>query len=246
MTNVLFESNRVLQAVGPAMRTKFAPRFQPVEIMRGEVLHNTGDDAEWVHFPQRGLVALLCETTAGEGVQASVIGPEGAVGAFEACGSRKLLSTAVVRVPGIAVRISAAFYRELFASCPELRTAVHKHMEVLLAEARQFVVCNALHSVESRLARAILDALDKSHLATILPVTQESLAQALGAQRTTVASQISRLQREGLIRSSRGAIEAVDRERLEKLACSCRPTLAYAREAIYAGASPACDELLTA
>lgn len=246
MTNVLFESNRLLQAIGASLRHQFAPRFQPIEMERGDVLCNTGEDADWVYFPQRGLVAILSETTAGESVESGMIGPDGALGLFEACGSRRLLSTGVVRVPGIAVRMSAASYRELFASCPELRTAVHKHMEVLIAEARQFAVCNALHSVESRLARAILDALDKSRLTTILPITQESLAQALGAQRTTIASQISRMQRLGLIRTSRGAIEAVSREKLEKTACSCRETLEYARQEIHAFRGPTCDALLSA
>jgi CRP-like cAMP-binding protein len=246
LANILFESNRLLKSIGASARHQFAPRLQPIEMDRGDVIHHTGDDVEWVYFPQKGLVALLSETTAGESVESGLIGPDGAVGIFEACGSRKLLSTAVVRVPCIAVRVSAASYRELFASCPGLRTAVHRHVEILMAEGRQFVICNALHSVEARLARAILDALDKSRLTTILPVTQDSLAQALGAQRTTIAAQISSLQRRGVIRSGRGAIEIPDREKLEQLACSCRETLEYARQAIYAPEQPACDELLTA
>ena len=246
MTNVLFESNWLLKSVGMPVRHQFAQQFQPVEMQRGNALYNTGDDVEWVYFPQRGLVALMSETTEGESVESGLVGPDGAIGIFEACGSRKFLSTAVVRVPGIAVRVSATSYRDLFASCPELRTAVHRHVEILTAEGRQFVVCNALHSVESRLARAILDAMDKCRLTTVLPMTQDALAQALGAQRTTVASQISSLQRRGIIRSSRGAIEVPNREMLEKLACSCRESLEYARQAIFAIDKPACDELLTA
>lgn len=246
MTNFLFESNRLLKSVGASVRHQFAPRFQPVGMTRGDVLHNNGDNVEWVYFPQGGLVALLSETTAGESVECGMVGPEGALGLFEACGSRKLLSTAIVRVPGVALRISASSYRDLFAACPGLRSEVHRHIEILMAENRQFVICNALHDIESRLVRAILDALDKSRLTTILPITQDSLAQAVGAQRTTVASQISGLQRRGLIRSSRGAIEISDREGLEKLVCSCRETLNYARQVIYAAELPACDELLTA
>ena len=246
MTSSIFESNRLLQAVSLAVRARFAPRFQIVEMARGSFLHHTGEAVEWVYFPQRGLVAILSETTAGETVESGMIGPDGALGLFEACGSRKLMSTAVVRVSGIAARISASSYRELFSACPNLRTAVHKNIEVLMVEARQFVVCNALHSVEARLARAILDALDKSRLKTLLPITQESLAQTLGAQRTTIASQISKLQRKGLIRSGRGTIEVVDRLKLEQTACSCRETVEYARMTIQGFQEPACEAMLSA
>lgn len=67
----------------------------------------------------------------------------------------------------------------------------------------------------------------------MLPLTQESLAQMLGAQRTSVSACIAKLQREGLIRTSRRSIEVFDVERLERIACDCRESLAMAKGEIW-------------
>lgn len=175
------ESNVLLRSLEPASKARFAQRFQKFELVRGDVLHNLGDEVEWVHFPRHGLVAVMAETVAGESVESGMVGREGALGIFEACGTGQLFTRAVVQVGGEALRLPAASYRELFLESASLRTAVHKYVEFLLLEARQFVLCNALHTVESRLCRAILDTLERSGLDRALPVTQESLAQMLGA-----------------------------------------------------------------
>jgi hypothetical protein len=119
---------------------------------------------------------------------------------------------------------------------------VHKYVEFLLMESRQFVLCNALHTVESRLCRSILDALERSGLERALPVTQESLAQMLGAQRTTIAACVSKLYRDGVLKGGRGTLEILDRPGLERLACSCRETMRYARGELQASYDLACEE----
>lgn len=235
------ESNVLLRTLEPSAKARFAERFQKFDLVRGQVMHNLGDEVEWVHFPRNGLVAVMAETVAGESVESGMVGREGALGIFEACGSGQLFTRAVVQVSGEAQRLSAASYRELFAESASLRTAVHKYVEFLLLEARQFVLCNALHTVESRLCRSILDALERSGLERALPVTQESLAQMLGAQRTTIAACMSKLYREGVIKGGRGSLEILDRAGLERSCCSCRETLRYARGELQASERLSCE-----
>jgi CRP-like cAMP-binding protein len=219
-----------LSAVDSAAQAKAAACSQPVELRRGETLHSVGQAVEWVYFPLSGLVGIHSETLAGESVQTGMVGCDGAVGLAEALGSGQYLSRGVVQIPGFAMRMGAANFRLLVETSRSFRSAAERHLEMVLIETRQFVACNALHPVEGRLSRSILDALDRSCLNQILPVTQETLAQMLGAQRTTVAASLSKLQRAGLIRNGRRAIEVLDPARLERLACSCRKTLQFARE----------------
>jgi CRP-like cAMP-binding protein len=240
----VFEANGLLQAVIGGDRERFVSRLQLIELVRGQTLHAVGDPLDWVYFPVCGLVSVLSETVAGEAGGAGIIGRDGAVGIFEACGSQRLFSTAMVRIAGEAIRMSAATYREMFTASAELRTAVHKSMEILLMEARQFVICNALHSVEARLARSILEALRKGSVGPELPLTQVNFAEMLGAQRTTIASCMSKLQRRKIIRSGRGAIEVLDRARLEQAACSCYETMEYARAAIQSSGVTSCEAAL--
>ncbi|HYE42665.1 MAG TPA: Crp/Fnr family transcriptional regulator [Caulobacteraceae bacterium] len=233
--------NMVLRAVEPANWRRYGPRFERVKLTKSQSLQETGDEVEWVYFPETGLIGLAAETSGGESAQCTTVGRDGAVGVFEACGSRRAFYRAIVQVPGEAWRVRAGAYRELFDQSPGLRTAVHKLVEVLLAESRQYVACNALHSLQSRLARLLVDVQEKAACGLSLPLTQDALAQMLGVQRTSVALAIASLEKNGVLRRSRGAVGIVDRTALEREACSCWGSLTFAREEIYASFESSCD-----
>jgi CRP-like cAMP-binding protein len=233
-------SNLILDQLEPETAARFAAHLEPVALEKGAVLHEVGDIVDSVWFPQSGLICVASETLDGESVAGSMIGWDGAYGAFEACGSRKNFCRAHVQVPGRARRIKAAAYREMFEASPALRTGVHKLVEALMVEARQFVACNALHPVDRRLSRVLLEIGDRSRAGNVLPLTQEALSHMLGVQRTTVALSIAELQKAGALRSGRGAVEIVDQARLERLACTCRRTIAYAHGEIYAAEDAVC------
>jgi DNA-binding transcriptional MocR family regulator len=84
--------------------------------------------------------------------------------------------------------------------------------------------CNALHPVEARMARWLLQLRDRiDH--DILPLTQQALSQILGVRRTTVTLLMRNLRARGAIRSDqRGRIE-IDRLRLAAAACECHDTM---------------------
>jgi CRP-like cAMP-binding protein len=241
-----FDDNQLLRSIEPAVRVRFAGRLQIVELARDEILYSQGSTLDRVFFPFSGLVGIQAETADGEAVESAIVGREGAIGAFEACGSRMFFAEAMAQIPGQAARLPAAAYRELFEESASLRTAVHRYMEQLMSETRQFVVCNSLHAVEARLARILLESIDKSGLDGTLPLTHSALARMLGAQRTTVALIVSKLQRDGVLTGRRGTITIADRGALEQAACSCRATLQYARMAIAAAREPACEEVIAA
>jgi CRP-like cAMP-binding protein len=239
--SIIATSNVLLRRLEPAVLARFRERLHMVDLTRGEVLQEAGDEVAWVYFPESGLISLASETLAGESVSGEVVGSDGALGVFEACGSRRTFARAVVQIPGTAWRARAATYREMFDQSASLREAVHKHVEVLLVESRQLMACNAIHTVESRLARTVLDSVDRSGCGPLLPLTQEALAQMLGVQRSTVTLCAAALQRARLIRTVRGAIEVLDRPGLEKAACTCRGTIAFARDEIHASLADVCE-----
>jgi len=233
--------NLILRSIEPAVRGRFERRFERIALAKGQVVQETGDEVDWVYFPESGLIGMAAETSGGESAQCTAVGFEGAVGVFEACGSRRAFYRAAVQVPGEAWRARASTYRDLFDQSDGLRTAVHKMVEQLLAESRQYVACNALHSLQSRLARLLADIQDKSLCGDTLPLTQDALAQMLGVQRTSVALAVASLQRAGVVRRGRGALEIADRGGLEREACSCRDALTFIRDEIYRSFDQACE-----
>jgi CRP-like cAMP-binding protein len=233
--------NALIASIEPDVWAEYEGHFTSVDLAKGATLQQPGEEVEQVQFPTTAVIVLGIETVAGESVNVALLGHEGAVGVFEACGSRMIYSLATVQFGGILFQTPAATYRALYDSSTSLRTAIHKYVEILTVEARQYVACNALHGVENRLARTLLDAADKFG-STRLPITQVALAQLLGVQRTTVAAAISGLQRSGQIRSGRGGgLEILDVPRLEVSACSCRESLAFARRDIQSRDVDSCE-----
>ena len=232
--------NWLLSAIEPENRVDFGPRIVPVELRRGEELHSPSDAVEFVYFPDGALIGVLSETLSGETVVTGLIGFDAALGVFEACGSRKAHMRGLVLVGGAAYRMRASDYRGLYDSSPGLRTAVHKHVEVLLAETRQSVGCNAIHPVEGRLARTLLEANERCDGDNVVALTQEALAQMLGVQRTTIAVAMSALQKQSILRTGRGAVE-LNPDALEKTACSCREILQMLKFEIRTTRAESCD-----
>ena len=152
-------ANWVIGSLEPELRADLAGDLLQVELHRGQVLQTEGDAIEQVYFPTGAVIGLFSTLPTGEVIQTAMVGWDGALGVFEACGSRRATCRAWVQVPGRSWRMRADVYRRAFERSNALREHVHKYVELLLMEARQYVACNALHSVEARLSRSILEAL---------------------------------------------------------------------------------------
>ena len=233
--------NGILTQIEPAVALKAGKRLEPINLERGHVLQEPGSHVEWVWFPESALICVAAENVDGESVSGGMIGREGAFGAFEACGSRLSYARAAVQIGGKVWKVRASDYRELFDQSSNLRVAIHKYVETLLVEARQLIACTAIHRVETRLCRVLLDAAARSHQGLRLTLTQEELAHMLGVQRSTIAVASSALQRNGLIQNSRGSIEILDPQRLQAAACSCRQTISFAQQEIVDTPTRACE-----
>jgi hypothetical protein len=94
------------------------------------------------------------------------------------------------------------------------------YAQALFGFVAQSTACNAIHSVEQRLARWLLMARDRMG-SDEFPLTQEFAAMMLGASRPTVTVVAGTLQEAGLITYHRGHLTILDGEKLESASCEC-------------------------
>lgn len=214
------------------------PHLREVALRQGAILHEPGEPVQQVYFPTDGIVSLLAVMRTGEAIETATIGREGAVGALAGLGPRRSHTRAVVQVDGAALRIAAANFRAASERSAAIFDSVVRYGEMLLIQVGQTAACNALHDVEARLSRWLLQAHDRLDGNTV-GLTHEFLSQMLGVRRTTVTVVASTLQQAGLIQYRRGQIEILDRAGLEARACECYETI---RDQI-AGALPAGAEI---
>jgi CRP-like cAMP-binding protein len=155
----------------------------------------------------------------------ATIGREGMVGLMAAVSSHLALSRGMVQVPGNALRLPASVLKTLFEASPPVRQRCLCYVDALLAQVLQSSACSALHSVEARLCRWLLQLEDRTEGDPRLPLTHDFLAEMLGAHRTTVTLAARTLQRSRLITYRRGQIRVLNRAGLESAACECYATI---------------------
>ena len=97
---------------------------------------------------------------------------------------------------GTASRIAATRFRKAAEESEAVRNIVVRYGEMLLIQVQQTAACNALHAVEARLSRWLLQARDRLESNTI-QLTHEFLSQMLGVRRTTVTVVAHMLQQAG-------------------------------------------------
>lgn len=214
------QANRLLAMLPRSDFHDISPLMTPVSLEQGIVVHHPGDEVEQVWFPHEGMVSLLAVMADGRVVETATVGLEGVVGGMAGLGLHKALTRAVVQLPLVASRISAAAFRKIVQSHDSLRNLIVQANDALLGQVQITAACNALHSIEARLARWILQSSDRTH-GDEIPLTQELLSQMLGVTRSSVSEVASKLQAAGLIRYVRGNIQITNRPALERATCEC-------------------------
>jgi CRP-like cAMP-binding protein len=209
--------NRLLAALEPEDLRRLAPHLERVDLARGTVLLEPAAELRHVWWPEDCIVSLVIPTREGGAAEAATIGREGMVGFFAILGDHRALARNVVQVPGRALRLPFGVLREAFAASPPVRQVCLRYVAALLAHVLQSAACNALHTVEARLARWLLLLQDRVDGDPRLPLTQEFL----GVQRTTVTTAARALQRAGLIAYKWGGVTVLDRTGLERVSCEC-------------------------
>ncbi len=213
-------SNRLLDSLPVADAVLLKPQLKTISMVQGTLLQEQGDQVNHVYFPHSGMISLLAVMKQGQSVEIATVGREGAVGAMSGFGSRHAFTRAIVQVDGAASRISAAHFQEAMKKSASLRVTIVRYNEGLLAQVQQTAACNALHDLEQRLCRWLLQTQDRAG-GDIITLTHEFLSQMLAVRRTTVTLVARGLQKAGAIEYRRGKIRIVDRRKLEKRACEC-------------------------
>jgi len=209
-----------LAALSPEDFSLLARDLKEIRLKQGEVLQERTDEIEQVYFPLSGMISLLAVMKNGTAVEIATIGREGVVCAMVGLGARTAASRAIVQLEGTFARITASKLRAAARQSSAIRELLARYGELLMATISQTAGCNALHPIEARLSRWLLQTRDRSD-DDRLSLTQEFLSQMLGVRRTTVTMTARTLQARGLIKYSRGRMEIVDRAGLEKNACEC-------------------------
>jgi CRP-like cAMP-binding protein len=216
--------NKLLASLPRDHFDRLLPHLVTVSFQQGLVLVEAGNEVDQVYFPHSGMLSLLAVLRDGKAIETATVGCEGVVGAMAGLGLYKSLVRVVVQMPLTCSKIAASHFRTVAAGSDPVRNLCVRYNEVLLSQARVTAACNALHSIEARFCRWLLQSADRATDDTVA-LTQEFLAEMLGVRRTSVTEVASKVQSMGAITYSRGVIKILDRPALMRMSCECYETL---------------------
>ena len=216
--------NKLLASLPRDHFDRLLPHLSTISLQQGIVLCEAGDEVDQIYFPHDGMLSLLAVLRDGKAIETATVGREGVVGAMAGLGLYKSLVRVVVQMPLTGSKIAAPHFRTAVAGSETIRNLCIRYNEVLLSQARVTAACNALHPIEARFCRWLLQSADRSASDTVA-LTQEFLAEMLGVRRTSVTEVASRVQNAGVITYSRGVIKILDRPALMRMSCECYETL---------------------
>ena len=212
--------NQLLAALPREEYARLLPHVESVPLPFMGVLYEGGETIKHVYFPDDGLISLLIVMDDETVREIGVIGSEGMLGAAVALGVKTTPTSALIQLPGSAMRVKAGALRDVLKRGGALPNVLRRYSHALFAQVAQSAACVSSHVVDKRLSRWLLMTHDHAP-GDEFEMKHEFLATMLGVTRSVVTRAAVRLQNEEMIRYTRGRVTVLDRHGLEASACEC-------------------------
>jgi CRP-like cAMP-binding protein len=218
--NSLRSKNKLLAALPESDFEHLAPHLELVSLTSGQSIYEAEEPIKYIYFPETAVISLLCVMDNGSSVEVGLVSKEGMVGIPVILGDDITNITAIVQVPGNALRIDADKVKTEFDRGGAIQDLLLRYVKTIYLEVAQCAACNRLHTLEERLSRWLLTVADRLH-SDEFPLTQEFISHMLGVRRSGVTVAASTLSKAGMINYNRGNIKILNREALEASSCEC-------------------------
>ena len=181
---------------------------------KGETIFQEGRPSDSIWLVMEGRVHLVHALSTGHMQTSCVITPGESFCCLPALDRGAYPATAVAAVKARVLQVPSWIFHELMGGSPDF---LKETLCVFATRLRQVEAraCLLHDPVEKRLAQALL-ALQKKFGDTI-PLTKQEIAEVVGTTVETAIRVVSRFQKEGWVRSSRGKIQLLDPARLNQL-----------------------------
>jgi CRP-like cAMP-binding protein len=218
--------NRLLAALPQDLYARVASDIRMAKVAVGDTLLENGVAISHVYFPNTGVYSVTNEMRDGELVEVATVGFEGMLGINVFLGDMLGAGRSLMQVPdGPLPKMAVGRFLKLCAEPGPFRTAVSRYAQANMLQLMQGTACNALHSLEQRCCRWLLQTHDRVGEDEFL-LKHEFLAIMLGATRPRVTKVLGVLQVSGIITSRYGRIRVIDRKKLERTSCECYEVIA--------------------
>jgi CRP-like cAMP-binding protein len=212
--------NRLLLALPYADLARLMPDLEQVSCRRGDVLLDADRRIDHIFFPDNCVISVVAVYVNGDIIEMATIGREGFSGFQSIFGAKMSAVRLLAQIPGSATRMPRRAFTRAVESRPLFRKLMFAYIPALLQQVMVSVACNGRHTLKQRLARWLLTMRDRVDGDTLF-ITQDLLADMLGAHRPSITHVIRDLELAGLIARGRREVTILNRDGLKRESCEC-------------------------
>jgi hypothetical protein len=220
MSTEALPKNTILQGAPIHELELILPFSEVVQLHVGDPLDTAGKPLQFLHFPLNSAISLTSIQDVTHMAEVTLIGREGCSGSSVVQGDDRSVCSAMVQIPGTAVRIpTSSFVKHL----PQLRyfgTALSRHTLLLMRHAVISAGCSACHAVSQRLARWLQAYWHRTGIESF-PVSVPFLSAQVGAASHIVSDVLHEFQSHGIVKTSHDSVTITDHDALTKHVCEC-------------------------
>jgi CRP-like cAMP-binding protein len=212
----------LLSPVPEAERRRILAGAQHRRFARNEIVFHEDDPGDALHLVTAGRLAVRVSQSTGEALTLNVLSPGDAFGELAILGRpRRRTASVVAWEDSETLSITGPGFSAMCREHPALERVVVTLLSERVDRLSHRLLEALYVGVELRLYRRLIELCDTYRAAASaisIPLTQDDLAELVGASRPTVNRVLARLTGAGVVRLSRGRLEVVDEAALRSLA----------------------------
>ncbi|SOD22418.1 Crp/Fnr family transcriptional regulator [Nitrosomonas ureae] len=212
-------TNAILDSLPESDFGTFKNNCKLVKLEYAQVLYETAESIQHIHFPLDSIVSLIYETIEGKSAEIASIGNNGAVGCDILLSESPSRFRALTIHSGWAYQFRKADILHVFNKLNTVHYQLKNYIQTLTTEISLNGVCSRFHKIEQQFCKFLL--LYSDRVSGRIPLTQETIAHLLGVRRESITDIASKLQKANILDYTRGQIEILDRIALENRSCEC-------------------------
>jgi len=223
MDEVLARSG-IFQGVDPEAAEALAKEMETVEYRKGDVIFNEGEPGDSLYIVLSGKVKLGRRAADGRQNLLAVMGPSDMVGELSLFDPGPRTATATAVTDTRMARMRKGALRPWLSNRPEIAEQLLRVLARRLRRTNDNMADLIFTDVPGRVAKALLDLSRRFGVASdegihvTHDLTQEELAQLVGASRETVNKALADFASRGWLRLEARAVVLLDVERLSRRA----------------------------
>jgi CRP-like cAMP-binding protein len=223
MDDVLSRSG-LFQGIEPAAAQSAAAQFEYLDIPRGRVIFHEGEPGDSLYVVLDGKVKLGRKSADGRENLVAVLGPSDQFGELSLFDPGPRMSTATAVTDARLARMTKPALRAWITDRPEISERLLHVIARRLRRTEHMLADLIFTDVPGRVAKALLQlaqrfgTVEGTNLRVTHDLTQEELAQLVGASRETVNKALADFAARGWLRLEGKSVVILDRERLTRRA----------------------------